>query len=68
MERRVEHYYWCVGRDELGKPYLVKGGKTPEDAAKRGYEIIPNDFKVVDYPTTNLKVANQYLKGKHYGS
>jgi hypothetical protein len=68
MVRNVEHYFWIVGLDELGKTYLIKGGNSEEQARRVGFDRIPGDFKIVDLPTMNLKTAYSLHKGKHYGS
>jgi hypothetical protein len=61
---RITHYYWISTRDENGKPYLIKGGPTEEEARMRGFELLSGaDFEIKDYPTTDIRQASAFHRG-----
>ena len=63
MSRR-RHYYWITAKDDTGKPYLIYGGATEEEARQKGLEMLGGiDFEVKSLPTSNLSMASSMLKG-----
>ena len=61
---RRQNHYWLVCSDE-GKPYLVYGGRTEDEARQKGLDILGGvDFEVKMYPTSNLAAASSMHKGK----
>ncbi len=63
MTRRQKHY-WLVCSDE-GKPYLVYGGRTEDEARQKGLDILGGvDFEVKMYPTTDTDAASAMHRGK----
>jgi hypothetical protein len=64
---RRNWYYWLIAKDENGKPYLIAGGKTEEDARQKGLEMLSGqglDFEVRRLPTTSLPTASSMIKGR----
>lgn len=61
-------YYWLVAKDpESGKPYLIAGGKTEEEARQKGLEMLSGqgiDFEVRRLPTINIGAASSMIKGR----
>lgn len=58
------HYWWIVTKDEGGKPYLLTGGRTEDEAKQKGMEMLGGlDFEVKRLPTTDLRKASSLLKG-----
>ena len=61
-ERR--NYYWLMAQDETGKPYLVFGGSSEEEARQKGLEMLVGfNFEIKRLPTRNLQMASSLLKG-----
>ncbi len=60
------NYYWIVAVDnDSGKPYLIYGGPSEEEARQKGLEMLPGmDFEIRPFPTRNLSRASSMLKGK----
>jgi len=65
-EEPRRQYYWLVCKDpQTGEPYLIKGGKTEEEARQRGLDFLGNiDFEVRMLPTINISRASAMLRGK----
>ncbi len=59
-------YYWILASDPgTGKPYLVFGGNTEDEARQHGMELLGGlDFEVRSLPTRNLARASSLIKGK----
>ena len=58
------YYYWLVCEDEDGKPYLVYGGATENEARQKGLDMLGGvDFRIKRLPTSNLRQASSFLKG-----
>jgi len=58
------YYYWLTARDETGKPYLIYGGMTEDEARQKGLEMLGGtDFQIKRLPTRNLARASSLLKG-----
>lgn len=59
-------YYWIVTKDpDTGKPYLLPGGKTEQEARQKGLEQLGGlDFELRRFPTTNMAAASAMLKGR----
>lgn len=58
------HHYWLVTRDENGKPYLIYGGPTEEEARSKGLEVLGGmDFDIKRLPTRNLQAASSMIRG-----
>ena len=64
MNRR--QYYWIVTNDpDTGKPYLIYGGETEQEARNKGLEQLCGvDFELKQYPTRNQDEASAFLRGK----
>jgi len=63
-ESRRGRYYWIVARDEEGKPYLIAGGNTEEEARQKGLEMLGGmDFEIRGLPTRNLARASSMIRG-----
>jgi len=64
-ERR-NWYYWIVTKDpDTGKPYLLPGGKTEQEARQKGLEQLGGiDFELRRFPTVDLAKASSMLKGR----
>jgi hypothetical protein len=63
----MEHsYWWITATDpENGKPYLIFGGNTEDEARQKGLEMLSGiDFNVRRLPTRDLGRASSMLKGK----
>jgi hypothetical protein len=62
----MKHYYfWLVSQDEDGKPYLVFGGNTEDEARGKGLEMLGGmDFQIKRYPTKDLSTASSYYRGR----
>ena len=59
------YYYWLVSRDESGKPYLIFGGDSEQEARQKGLEMLAGmDFSIKRYPTRDQDTASAYLRGK----
>jgi hypothetical protein len=59
-----QYYWWIVTKDERGKPYLLTGGRTEEEARQKGMELLGGmDFELKHLPTTDLRKASSLLKG-----
>ena len=61
----TEYYYWLTSRcPETGKPYLIAGGRTEQEARMKGLEVLGGaDFQIKRLPTRNLQRASSLLKG-----
>lgn len=61
-------YYWLVAKEpETGKPYLIAGGKTEEEARQKGLEMLSGqgiDFNIRRLPTIDIGRASSMLKGQ----
>ena len=58
------YYYWIVARDE-GKPYLLFGGNSEQEARQKGMELLAGlNFDIKRYPTRDQATASAYLRGK----
>ena len=59
-------YYWIVTTDpDTGKPYLIAGGNTEEEARSKGFEMLGGiDFEIRGLPTRNLSRASSMVRGK----
>lgn len=63
MAKRM--YYWITVSDDDGKPYLVYGGLTEEEARQNGMEMLGGlDFQLRRFPTRDLGAARAYLAGR----
>ncbi len=60
-----EEYWWITARDpETGKPYLIAGGRTENEARQKGLETLGGiDFQLRKFPTRNLAHASALLRG-----
>ncbi len=57
------YHYWLVA-ESSGKPYLIYGGVTEDQARMRGLELLAGtDFQIKRLPTKNLARASSLLKG-----
>jgi hypothetical protein len=58
-------YWWITSSDpETGKPYLIAGGRSEEEARQKAFEFLGGmDFKLKRLPTRNLARASSLLKG-----
>lgn len=57
-------YYWLTAHDEDGKPYLIYGGATEDEARQKGLEELGGvDFEIRKFPTRNLARASSMMKG-----
>jgi len=67
-ERHRNWYFWLVAKDpESGKPYLIAGGKTEEEARQKGLEMLGGigaDFNIRRLPTISLAAASSMIKGR----
>ena len=59
-------FYWIIARDpETGRPYLLPGGTTEDQARQKGLELLAGvDFKLRRLPTTDIRRASQLFKGQ----
>ena len=62
---RRRWYYWISARDpETGKPYLVFGGQSEDEARSKGMEMLPGvNFELKRFPTRDLDTASHMIKG-----
>ncbi len=52
-------------QDDRGKPYLIYGGRTEDEARQKGLDILGGiDFAVKMYATSNADVASSMHRGK----
>ena len=57
------YHFWLVAYDD-GKPYLIYGGITEDEARRKGLEMLGGlDFQIKRYPTSNLPTASSYFHG-----
>lgn len=65
QDRRNWHH-WIVAKDpETGKPYLIAGGRTEDEARQKGLEMLGGtDFEVRRLPTVSLAAASSMVKGR----
>jgi len=61
MESR-RYYYWLY-KEVDGKPYLIYGGETEEEAQQKGLEELGTDFRIKRLPTRNIGTASSLMKG-----
>lgn len=60
-----QQHYWIVTQDEDGKPYLVYGGVSEDEARQKGLEMLGGmDFEIKRFPTRDLSTASSYLRGR----
>ena len=66
MAESRRKYYWLVTSDpDTGKPYLIFGGNTEEEARQRGLDLLSGiDFEIRGLPTRNLATASSMIRGK----
>lgn len=66
MEISRRKYYWIRATEPgTGKPYLIFGGVTEEQARQKGLEELGGlDFQIVPLPTRNLSAASAFVRGK----
>lgn len=63
-----EYHYWIVARED-GKPYLVYGGRTEQEARNKGMEMLGGiNFEIKRFPTRDLAAASAYYRGKRLES
>ena len=58
----TKYYYWLVKRMD-GKPYLIYGGETEEEAQQRGLEMLGTTFEIKRLPTRDQGRASSFIKG-----
>ncbi len=59
-----KYYYWLIAQSE-GKPYLVFGGASEEEARRKGLDLLGGlDFEIKRYPTRDLGAASAFFRGK----
>lgn len=65
QDRKRNWYYWITAKDpETGKPYLIAGGKTEEEARQKGLEMLGGiDFNIRRLPTISMAAASSMIKG-----
>lgn len=65
MPSSGHRYFWLVAKDpDSGKPYLIYGGTTEDEARQKGLEMLGGiDFQIKSLPTRNLARASSLLKG-----
>lgn len=58
-------YYWLVIRDpDSGRPILIAGGNTEDEARQKGLEMLANlDFEIKGLRTRNLQRASAMIRG-----
>lgn len=60
-----KYYFWIVTSDETGRPYLLPGGETEDQAREKGLEILGGiDFDIRKLKTRNQQMASSMLKGR----
>lgn len=66
VEESRRLYYWILARDpESGKPFLIAGGNTEQEAREKGLEMLAGvDFEIKGLPTRNLSRASSIIRGK----
>lgn len=59
-------FYWLKATEpESGRPYLIFGGLTEEEARAKGLEEMGGlDFEIVPLPTRNLSAASAMIRGQ----
>ena len=59
-------YYWIVAKDaETGRPYLLTGGDTEQEARQRGMEMLGGqDFEIRALNTRDRDMASSIIRGK----
>ena len=61
---RKRSYYWLLTKDETGKPYLIYGGVSEDEARQKGFEMLSGlDFEIKSFPTRSQSTASQLCKG-----
>jgi len=66
QDRKRNWHYWITAKDpETGKPYLIAGGRTEEEARQKGLEMLGGiDFNIRRLPTINMAAASAMIKGR----
>ena len=66
MEEGRRKYYWLMCKDpDTGKPFLIAGGNTEEEARQKGLDMLGGiDFEIRALPTRNLSTASAMIRGK----
>lgn len=50
---------------DSGKPFLIAGGNTEEEARQKGLDMLSGiDFEIRPLPTRNLSTASAMIRGK----
>lgn len=60
---RQEHY-WIYIPEHQGRPLLIYGGTTEEEARGRGFQECDCFFEVVMLPTKDRNRASSLMKGR----
>ena len=65
MESHRQRYYWLIAKDpDTGKPFLIAGGNTEDDARAKGIDMLAGiDFEIRSLPTRNLSRASAMVRG-----
>ena len=60
-----QQYYWIICKDpDTGKPFLIAGGNSEDEARQKGMEMLGGiDFEVKRLPTRNLSRASSIIRG-----
>lgn len=65
VESRRKYYWLLAEHPDTGRPFLIAGGNTEEEARIKGLEELGGlDFEIKPLPTTNLASASAMIRGK----
>lgn len=67
--QRHRLYYWIVSRDDQnGKPYLIFGGMSEQEARARAFEVNLSNFEIKALRTRDQAKASAMLRGSRLES
>ena len=65
MESKRKYFWLVTSAPDTGKPYLIFGGDTEEQARQQGLDLLNGiDFEIRSLPTRSLPMASALIRGK----
>ena len=64
-ESRRKHFWLITVDPDSGKPFLIYGGSTEDEARQRGIDVLGGiDFEIRTLPTRHLATASSMIRGE----